>query len=828
MKQRVNRLVLCTFLSILLNFTLFYSLKAKEITEEADLNPLLAESGWADRSLKWMIESGESNHFIRPDWMDTEILEFLKNEQSLSLIQNDLLRGDGLLADALIEGFHQLRVGSDMAKKEVLELAYEGKSKLWIPLLSSPQALWPLRNYLLNIPQSYPSVLFALKDWEKKASEALPDLVMETLLKAIDVKPSKVKNLEENWEIARRLSRIGNDGRGAYFLASSYMGNEETFYNSFWEKAWEKVRKDPVLSHEYAYRLERNKKSWDVLVKAFKEALHSYEGKDFFIHYLVGRTEIRQQLKGRPLWLWEALMGKKTAFRIDFAEEAYKRFLIALEKNPKLVDFILWHLSRPAEAASEASKEALAQGLCKEEPLCNMAMEWIWEAGPKWEGELQMSSSWNLCDQTKHLSPSSLRKAYQNGQLKRSDLFAIGDVLGNYLIRSDEAWADLIYSKTGKIPVIEKFFPLLIQYSPECALAWLESLANNDQEAFEAFGRWINNQPEHKVSTEQYDLWLNKAGDQLKEAIEKRGPVLGDEAQYFIDSFVKWAMGTGWEYIINRLWFETIIPEKLRKLIKSKWLSDREGFWKWYRGICALPSAKTAIERVTNSLVAGKDMELILQGIGSWNYELADICASNWDTIWEDVEKRDYILNAIIHCDGLSELNNILVFATENTLERPEEKVIAQKIAVVSGRSPTEDIRETIAQDPVVIRSLLNHWLESPQFAEHWKRSVFLIIKYGGQAPIIAQWMLPRKEAIEIWTDSLAETMRENPFLLQAIITHISKSIGGEISWAKEVRRIEEMIMDAILSDRIFWENLLIDKTGGIENEAQKILYALP
>ncbi|QSR86873.1 hypothetical protein EM20IM_00420 [Candidatus Methylacidiphilum infernorum] len=828
MKRKAELLVLFIFLSFKLSLVLFPSLKAKELPEEVDLNPLLAESGWADRSLKWMIESGESHHFIRPDWIDTEIEEFLKDEQALSLIQNDLLRGDGLLADALTEAFHQLRVGSETAKKEVLEIAHEGKSKLWIPLLSHSQALWPLRNYLLYTPNSYPPVLFALKNWENGSPEALPDLVMETLLKTIDIKPSKSKNLEENWEIARRLARIGNDGRGAYFLASTTVRNEDSFYNAFWDKAEQRVRKDPVLSHEYTYRLERNKKSWNVLSRTLKDALASYEGKDFFIHYLVGRTEIKQQLQGRPLWLWEALMDKKVPFRIDLADEAYKRFLIQLEKDPKLLDFILWHLTRPAEAASEATKEALSQGLSKEEPICKIAMEWIWEAGPKWEGELQASSSWNLSEHTRHLNPATLRKSYQNGQFSRSDLLAIGDVLGSYLIRSDSAWADLVYSKTGRFPVVEKFFPLLVQYSPGCALAWLESLANNDQESFEAFGRWICNQPEHKVSLEQYDSWLNRAGDQLKEAVEKKEPLLGEEAQYFIDSFVKWTMGPGWEYILNRLWFETIIPEMLRKLIKNRWLSDKEQFWKWYRGICALPAAKTAIERVTNILVTGKEMELILQGIASWNYELADVCASNWDTIWEDPQKRTKIVEAILHCDGLSELNNILVFATENTLERPDERKIAQKIAAVYGRSSTEDIQEIIAQDPVVIRSLLPHWLESPQFAEHWKRSVFLTIKYGGQAPIIAQWMLSKKEAIEMWTESLAETMQENPFLLQAIITHIGRSIGGEISWAKEVRRIEERVMDGLLSDRIFWENLIVDKTGGIENETQKILYGLP
>ncbi|TFE67965.1 hypothetical protein A7Q09_07615 [Methylacidiphilum sp. Yel] len=825
MKQIV---LLCIFLPLNFVIVSHASSLGKKLPEEIDLNPILAESGWSDRSLKWMIASGESNHFIRKDWMDSEILNFLKRDQVLNLIQDDLLRGDGLLADALSEGFHQLRVGSDTAKREVLGIAHDGKSKLWISLLSNPQAISTLRNYLLYTPNSYPPVLFALKDWENGAPDALPDLVMETLLKAVDIKPIKMKNMEENWEVARRLSRIGNDGRGAYFLASTYLKNEDTFYNAFWDNVWEEVRKDPVLSHEYSYRLERNRRSWDTLSRLFKQALHSYEGKDFFIHYLVGNTAIKQELKGRPLWLWEALMGKKTPFRIDLAEEAYKRFLICVDKDPRFIDFILWHLTRPAEAVSEATREALCQTLSKEEAISKLAMEWIWEAGPKWEGEIQKSSSWSLCEQTRNATPSSLRKAYQNGQLTRADLFSIGDAIGHYLLRNDEAWADLVYSKTGKAPIIEKFFPLLIQYSPECALAWLESILNNDQELFDAFGRWICNQPEHKISVEQYDSWLKRAEDQLKEAIEKREPVLGEEAQYYIDSFVKWAMGPGWEYIINRLWVETIIPESLRKILKNRWLTDKEEFWKWYRGVCALPAAKTVKERVTNILVTGKEMELILQGIASWNYELADICAANWDTIWEDEEKRKRVLEAIIECDGLSDLNNVLVFATENTLERDEEKKIAQKIAIANGRTLTEDLREVIAQDPVIMRNLLPRWLESPQFAEHWNRSVFLIIKYGGQAPIVAQWMLSKKEAMEMWTDSLATTMRENPFLLQAIITHISKSIGGEISWEKEVRRIEEAIMDAILSDRIFWENLLVDKTGGIDNESQKILYELP
>ncbi|CAB4243556.1 conserved protein of unknown function [Methylacidimicrobium sp. AP8] len=799
------------------------ALRAGTLSEAVDLDPVLAQTGWKDRTLKWLISSGNGRDFLRPDWLDTILLQFLRKDESSALIRRDLLRGDGLLADALTRGFEILRVGSRTAREQVEELAREGHCRLWTSLSTSQRAVGAVRDYLLSTPSGYPSALFAIDAWEHDDPDAFPGSVMETAMRSLLLPPKKPEGLEARWEAAKRLGTLGGEGGGALLLLTTFPKKEATFYDTLWQLAWRSLVEDPPLLREYRDRLLFSSTSRRWLVQTLQTALDSVEGDNFLRHYFA-IDFLHPTPVGRAKWLWEGLVGPRAGGGL--LPLAKKKLASLLMTDDRYADFLLWHLTRPAEAAAQATRSALVHALRQDEGVVRKALQSIWEGQIELAGQLEQSPWWSLCEATRGKSAAEIRRSSSRGELDRNSLLGVGGVIASLLERSDSAWCSLFVNKEEGTPLSSPFllsvFPLLVQVTPECALAWLDTLLHNDQEAFVAFGRWMTSRPQARVAVPAYAPWLQEAGDQLRQALEKNSPVLGEEAQLFVEAFSQWASETGWELILRRLQREVGVAEELRRLFLTSWRADPEAFWRGYGGLAYLPSAKTACERAADTLVAYGGPEAALRAIAGWDYAVADACGRVWDALWDSPQDRALLVEAVLHSDGLSDLNGVLVTATKNVLERPEARALADKFARSLGK--TTDLLQILAEDPTATRQILSGCLSDPSFREGWERSVFLVTKFGDQSPVVAQWILSRKEALDGWKNAFALALKEHPLFLRAVVVRMAKAKGGELGWASEMRMLEQAIMTAILTDRLLWENLIEDKTGGIATYVRKTI----
>ncbi|VVM05482.1 hypothetical protein MAMC_00614 [Methylacidimicrobium cyclopophantes] len=796
-------------------------LPAATLPDAIDRDPVLAQTGWKDRALKWLIASGNSRDFLRADWLDTILLRFLQREGGAALVQRDLLRGDGLLADALTQAFEILRVGSRTAREQVEELAREGHCSLWTSFSANLRALSAIRDYLLTTPSDYPAALFALEAWKHDDRDAFPGSVMETAMRCLLLPPKKPEGLEATWETGKRLGSLTGEGGGALLLLTTFPKKEATFYDTVWEIAWQNLVEDPPLLKEYLERLLVASTSRYWLVRTLQSSLGSMEGDNFVRHYFA-IDFLHPTPIGRPKWLWEALVGARAGGGL--LPLAKKKLSSLLLTDERYADFLLWHLTRPAEAAAQATREALIQALRQEEEIVRKALETVWEGQIGLATQLEESSWWSLCGATRGKSAADIRRSCSRGELDRTSLLSIGGVLASFFERDDSAWSSLFMNgdegTAQSFPFLASVFPTLVQIIPECALAWNDTLLHNDQEAFVSFGRWIASRPQSRVTVREYAAWLQRAGDQMRQALGKENPVMGEEAQVFVESFSQWASGTGWEFILHRLQREVGVAQEIRRLFLVTWRANPEEFWRGYGGLAFLPGAKSACQRAADTLVAYGGPEDALRSIAAWDYAVGDACGRVWDVLWESVPDRNRLVQAVLHSDGLSDLNSVLVTATKNVLERPEARSLAEKVARSLGKSI--DLLRILAEDPTATREILIRCLTDPSFRESWERSVFLVAKFGDQSPIIAQWILSRKEALDGWNHAFTVTLRDNPLFLRAVVKRMAHAKAGELTWTSEMRKLEQAIMTAILTDRLLWENLIEDKTGGISTYARK------
>ncbi|QSR85040.1 hypothetical protein [Methylacidimicrobium sp. B4] len=796
-------------------------LRAGTLPEAVDSDPVLAQSGGKDRTLKWLIASGNSRDFLRADWLDAILLQFFRKEEARALIQRDLLRGDGLLANALTLAFQILRVGSQTAREQVGELAREGRCRLWTSLSGSPRALGAIRDYLLSLPSGYPAALFALEAWEHDDRDAFPSSVMETAMRSLLLPPKKPEGLEPSWEVGTRLGPLIGEGGGALLLLTTFPKKEATFYDTVWQLAWRAMVEDPPLVKEYRDRVLSCSTSRRWLVQTLQSSLDSMEGDRFLRHYFA-LDFLHPTPVGRAKWLWEALVGPRAGGGL--LPLAKKKLATLLLSDDRYADFLLWHLTRPAEAAAQATREALTHALRREEGVVRKALQTIWEGQTELAGRLEESPWWTLCEVTRGKSAADLRRSCSRGELDRTSLLAVGGVIASLLERSDSAWSSLFLNKAEGTaqgsPFFLSVFPTLVQITPECALAWIDTLLHNDQEAFVAFGRWISSRPQARVTVQEYAPWLQGAGDQMRQALEKNSPILGEEAQLFVEAFSQWTSETGWERVLHRLQREIGVAEELREIFLGSWRANPEEFWRVYGGLAYLPGAKSACERAADTLVTFGGPENALRAIAGWDYAVGDACGRVWDVLWESSPDRERLLQAVLHSDGLSDLNSVLVMATKNVLERPGARTLAEKISRSLGK--TADLLQILAEDPTTTREILAGCLPDPSFRESWERSVFLVAKFGDQSPVIAQWILSRKEALDGWKNAFAIALKDHPLFLRAVVVRMAKAKGGELTWAFEMRKLEEAIMMAVLTDRLLWEDLIEDKTGGIASYVRK------
>ncbi|MDD4933471.1 MAG: hypothetical protein PHO89_08420 [Methylacidiphilaceae bacterium] len=797
------------------------TLGARTLPEAIDRDPVLAQTGWKDRSLKWMVASGESRDFLRADWIDTILLEYFRQEEAMALVRRDLLRGDGVLANALTQAFQVLRVGSQTAREQVEELAREGHCRLWTSLSGNSRALGAIRDYLLTTPSDYPAALFAIEAWEHGDSDAFPSSVMETAMRSLSLPPKKPEGLEAIWEAGKRLGSLGGEGGGALLLLTTFPKKEATFYDTVWQHAWQALIEDPPLLQEYRERLLFSSTSRQWLVQTLRASLDSVEGDDFLRHYFA-IDFLHPTPAGRAKWLWEGLVGPRAGGSL--LPLAKKKLASLLLVDDRYADFLLWHLTRPAEAAAQATRDALTQALRREEGIVRKALETIWEGRIGLSAQLEESPWWSLCEETRGKSAADIRRSCSRGEFDRRSLLAIGGVLASFLERSDSAWTSLFLSRAdGNVQnsaFVLSVFPTLVQLTPECALAWIDTLLHNDQEAFVAFGRWISSRPQARVTVHDYAPWLRGAGDQIRQALGKNSPILGDEAQLFVEAFSQWTSETGWEFVLHRLQREIGIAEELRRLFVVAWRANPEEFWRGYGGLAFLPGAKTACERAADTLVTFGGPEDALHAMAAWDYAVGDACGRVWDVLWESGPDRERLIQAVLHSDGLGDLNSVLVTATKNILERPEARSLAEKVARSLGK--TTDLLRILAEDPTSTREILAGCLTDPSFRKGWERSVFLVTKFGDQAPVLAQWILSRKEALDGWKNAFALALKDHPLFLRAVVVRMAKAKGGELSWSYEMRKIEQAIMTAVVTDRLLWENLIEDKTGGIATYVRK------
>jgi hypothetical protein len=349
------------------------------LNHDPSLSAQLAE----DSLLKWLVRTSDPNdphQSITLSFLGQEASEAIRDGSAAVSITSDLNAGD----DALYKAMARVLYSFNFSDKEALNLldnwARRGPDKTLNSVLANVteggRSLQALTDYLMSQDENWIKAVYTARNITAGASSLSPEILRQSLVSAAAMPPDTADSLV-------KAASVTDDVRDRVTLSSLlphvYQTNtplgryirhqplpEASFYANIWRRAQIKTALGPLLSSEFAARSMKAQVLYAALGQLLSDALRDQGG----VYFVPGLTKAAFIPKSRFSYMLDTarIEGKTMRSRRDpdlapNADPVAGPLGALASRKDTWRAFLLWHLTRPAEAVVITVREALPESL---------------------------------------------------------------------------------------------------------------------------------------------------------------------------------------------------------------------------------------------------------------------------------------------------------------------------------------------------------------------------------------------------------------------------------------------------------------------------------
>jgi hypothetical protein len=819
------------------------------LNHDPSLSAQLAE----DSLLKWLVRTSDPNdphQSITLSFLGQEASEAIRDGSAAVSITSDLNAGD----DALYKAMARVLYSFNFSDKEALNLldnwARRGPDKTLNSVLANVteggRSLQALTDYLMSQDENWVKAVYTARNITAGTSTLSPEILRQSLVSAAAMPPDTADSLV-------KAASVTDDVRDRVTLSSLlphvYQTNtplgryirhqplpEASFYANIWRRAQIKTALDPLLSSEFAARSMTAQVLYAALGQLLSDALRDQGG----VYFVPGLTKAAFIPKSRFSYMLDTarIEGKTMRSRRDpdlapNADPVAGPLGALASRKDTWRAFLLWHLTRPAEAVVITVREALPESLKGNDEAGKILIKNDFFAGSALEKDLEADGAFG--DPGTGTRPEgaagSFRQQAALDNLDSKDYARFATAFGLRVAKSDAAWSYTLSSAdstgtSGKIgrEALTYLLTLTIQQDTKTAEAWCRTVLQNDLLLYDQFAKWLMANA-LSPSVDSFQRWLTSVDQAFRANLLFGNNDVTNFKSWFCE-FLK--SDEGWAAIVLRLKVEsTLIPDAIRKCMAREAIKETPLLWTVYSTACATNGAAvlTIRPRLTEFANRTQFPKLLLQEIEAQNQLAADAI----DPVWEELLSSDSpVVERVLQSirDGLV-ISNEFVLATLAFDEVAADPVYWQMMmgdAYLEFREDdTQDFQKkvlgTIQTDAANHTAFILRELQKPEIFKAWQTSLVRAVRYRGKSYVIAALLSRDYDLSNLWAQLCVKYVQTDPLLVRYIIESLGLRRLGDAHWTEEVENMKQELTTTILSDRVLIEQLLADHNLGYRQD---------
>ncbi|MDD2708030.1 MAG: hypothetical protein PHV34_08475 [Verrucomicrobiae bacterium] len=809
---------------------------AKQL-DELDRAPSLTHALGYDRILKWLFLAGQpGNGRLRIELLDQAIRKGIADRSALPLIRADLLRGDDELRDAIIRLLlHANHSPADA--RTFLDACATGRGETLLrPFLDlaagDPSAMNILRGFFLKTPEEWPDLVAGLDAALAGGTNLSASIWRQTLARASGL------DEKESVDLWNRAVQGGAEARGRmlqafrmhwmdYYplarLLRETTVSEPGWHRRVWRDLMKKVADDPELLCEYGTRLQQAAPLHGEIRSLLEETVRRAGAE------IAAGCEAGAVIPdSRHAWLCRQINPFRE--RYASAERRREQFRTALTRlvheSTDWADAILWHLTRPAEAAAAATRQAIRSGLADDIAAARLA------AGeyPLFSAEFQEKLE-ALGPYDPGITAGAFRKAWNNGSLERRSILKYASAAGHLLASQDEAWSEAFKSQTEDAErLLRSLAAIAIKGDPDAAAAWLQTMLANNSLLRDNFCLWMDKNRGCQAGGLTSLHWLRRLDAQLQQGlwINQSG------VSQFKTHFAAYAQTEeGWKWVRLHLAIESFaFPNILRRQLVQTLAGDPKRLWRIYDITVSMPAtAGTAWTPSFCRLALAHQLPLwLLREVSRRNPAAAHAAGLLWDALLEPGSSvLETLRQSVILHAAPSDLRHLHALALDFACHAPAGwniwKPLAQQAFPDWKQKTDEQLRmlsSSLIEKGGLTGDLLQKVLQDQTLAESWRRGILRAVKFQDNAYVLADILLRRADLRAEWAKIAQQTLDREPCLMRQMVESLARQRAGESGARAAVERLRCGMAGQIVHDRIFFEQILADRQAGFRQEAAR------
>ena len=818
-------------------------------------DPSLCAQLAQDSIEKWLVRTSDPNdphQLITLSFLGQQISDAIRDGSAAVSITTDLNAGD----DALYKAMARVLYGFNFSDEEAVNLldnwARLGPDKTLNSVLANAaeggRSLQALTDYLMTQDENWVKAVYTVRDITAGTSTLSTEILRQSLVSAAAMPPdtadslvraaSVTENVRDRVSLSSLLPHIyqTNTPLGRYIRHQPLP--EASFYSNIWRRAQTKTALDPLLSSEFAARSIKAQVLYSALGQLLSDALRD-QGSLYFVP---GLTRAAFIPKSRFSYMLDTarLEGKNMRSRRDpdlapNADPVAGPLGALASKQDTWRAFLLWHLTRPAEAVVITVRQALPESLKGNDEAGKVLIKNDFFAGSALEIDLEADGAFG--EPEPGTAPQGVVGAFREkaavDNLDSKDYARFATDFGLLVARSDAAWSYTLSSAdetgaSGKIArqVLTYLLTLTIEQDTKTAEAWCRTVLQNDLLLYNQFAKWLMANG-LSPSADSFQRWISSVDQAFRANLLFGNNDVTNFKSWFCQ-FLK--SDEGWAAVLLRLKVEsTLIPDAIRTCMAKEAVKETPLLWTVYSTACATNGAAVLTIKPHLAEFANRTQfpKLLLEEIEAQNQLAADAI----DPVWEELLSGDSpVVERVIQSirDGLV-ISNQFVLATlafDEVLADPVywQMMIGDSALEFHEENPdTEEfhkkVRATVQTDAANHTAFLLQELAKPEIRKAWQTSMMRAVRYRGKSYVIATLLRHDYDLSNLWAQLCVKYVQTDPLLVRYIIESLGLRRLGDAHWTEQVENMKQELTTTILSDRVLIEQLLADHNLGYKQD---------
>jgi hypothetical protein len=807
-----------------------------------DSDEKLAAQLGEDRLMKYLVRSaqpGAESVRISVPMMEHIVAASITDGTAMTDIGASLAMGDINLRDAVTSFLKSLNFTQQQIDDTVNAWA-EGRppqalSTIVSNAASRTESIDFLVAYLLDTRNSWPKVC-ANVQLVLQGREPLTPLMLKTnLVNDNLVSDSQVDDLMAQAKGQSTQARLRLMFAVAELLrktgtVASYLQSTGTIPASWYEKMWRKcetmVASDPLYLTEYVRRLRDSSYLYDQWRSVMLGALDLKEGYRFFAGYY----EATGVPNGRFEYTLKFMLPEAQGVEIIGSDQdpKIKQFsdllMAAMKGSTQWTDYIMWHLTRPAEALCLTLRASLPTVLGNSPGVCRKILDSFSSFSSPFKDTLSSTSAFSF-----YGSPETFRIRAAEGKLTPEALHSFGTTLGQLLVSSDQAWDNFFKRldigdshaaenvKGAKMSLVAE----AINSDVATTKILIRTLQSNDARLADRFATWLLNNSK-SPNRDSVNHWLDLVVTQLD-----RGQITGNaDVANFKSWFITFMMTPeGWSALQARLLIEsTDVNEALRDAMVAYLMQNEPEMWKILRTTAASSGVLNfkLVPRLRDYVVRTKLNEYLLREISQQNQIATQAVYPVWpELLGPDAPTTTSIINTIQQGNILGDLYSVYATALIEAMQKNESRRILEPIirnTVPNGTSMAypqlfQSAVQQINVSALKAQPIIQAAMASPQIREAWRLAFLNQVRIMGKGYVVADYLLHQGELQKSWAEKLSDVLTKDPTLMEKIIYALSYRRVGDPSSSSDIDQARREIAQILLEDRIMFEQIIANKS---------------